>query len=149
MVNARALVVVILFVVGSLGLLGIRWYTVQVSTIRDTSLRFGTPLSMSISEFGSARTSAGRSVTIGMPDARIASIVKDLQDLPYLGEQVVSSCPNDDGSYYEVRLNYSGRASRTIDVRKTGCRDVFVDGKWSRRAPEAWSQLIPDVGRLL
>jgi hypothetical protein len=139
----------IVFVLGSLGLLGIRWYAVQVSTVRDMSLKLGTPSSMTVSDYGSAQTPAGPSVTIVMPDQRIASVMRDLQDLPYLGEQVVSSCPNDDGSYYEVRLNYSGRASRTIDIRKTGCRDVFVDGRWSRRAPETWSQLIPDVDRLL
>jgi hypothetical protein len=104
---------------------------------------------MALSDYGVPGGSAARSATIVMPDHRIALVVKDLQGLPYLGEQVLSSCPNDDGSYYEIRLSYSSGASHAIVIRKTGCNDVFIDGKWSRRAPESWSSLIADLHRIL
>lgn len=144
------MLILVVAAAASLGLVGVNVYSTRVTaTPRDTTLNMGSPTSMLVSESNALPSSPVRSLAVTMPDQRISTIIGDLGHLPYLGEQVISSCPSDDGSAFEITFGYSHGTSRTIAVRKTGCRDVFLDGKWSRRAPEAWSALIPDLEDML
>src|ERR1700716_2123573 len=150
-VTARRVVLptIVVIAIASLGLVGVQLYSAHVATVTDTTLRLGTPSAVTVSDHSFPGTSAIRSTTVSVPDPRISRILDDLSRLPYLGDNVVSSCPNDDESYYELRFSYSQGKTRIVEVRKTGCRDVFVDGRWSRRAPEDWSPLLADLDEAL
>jgi len=143
-----ALPALLLTVLLSLGLLGVFLYSDHLSRTPDTALKLATPSSLAIADYSSPGNSPTRSTTLSGAQPASARVIADLGQLPYLGESVVSSCPNDDGSYFELIFMYSHSKTR-VDIHKTGCADVFVDGKWSRRAPDPWSPLSHDLDEIL
>jgi hypothetical protein len=143
-----ALPALILTVLFSLGLLGVLLYSDRVSRAPDTALRLATPSSLTVADYSFPGKPATRSTTLSGTDPASARIIYDLSQLPYLGESVIGSCPNDDGSYYELVFAYS-HSKTGVEIHKTGCADVFVDGKWSRRAPDPWLPLAHDLDEIL
>ena len=143
-----ALPALILTVLLSLGVLGAFLYSDHESRVPDTTLRLATPSSVAVADYSFPGNAAIRSTTLSGSDRATTRIIYDLSQLPYLGESVVGSCPNDDGSYFELIFIYSHSKTR-IDIHKTGCADVFVDGKWSRRAPDPWLPLSHDLDEIL
>lgn len=143
-----ALPALILTVLLSLGVLGAFLYSDHESRVPDTTLRLATPSSVAVADYLFPGNAAIRSTTLSGSDRATTRIIYDLSQLPYLGESVVGSCPNDDGSYFELIFIYSHSKTR-IDIHKTGCADVFVDGKWSRRAPDPWLPLSHDLDEIL
>jgi hypothetical protein len=143
-----ALPALILTVLFSLGLLGVSLYSNHVLRAPNTTLRLATPTFLAVADYSFPGNHATRSTTLSGTDRATARIIYDLGQLPYLGESVIGSCPNDDGSYFELVFTYSHSKTR-VDIHKTGCADVFLDGKWSRRAPDPWSPLAHDLDEIL
>jgi hypothetical protein len=111
---------------------------------------FGNPSSLTVLWHPAGGTQGPTSVTIPSSDARFLKVIGDLNRLPRLPANLVTACPSDDGSVYELLFVYPNGDRLTADVKANGCRDVSVEGAWARA--RAWSQstpLLEDLSGLL
>jgi hypothetical protein len=139
--NRRALLVLgaVVFAVVAFAA-GAWWNRPQPAPLTGTTgpIVIGTPTSMKLN---------GLMVT---DSARVTKIVRDLnslQPIPGTGD-VISSCPNDDGSHFLLVFLYANGDQWTVDVQRQGCQRVTAGGFWPRIFASSNPQLLKDLDAL-
>jgi len=145
-------IAVVALVSMSLGIVGAKVTGERTSTVRLQPIVLGQPTTLTVAWQASADapTEKSRSITLAADDRRVARVINDLNELPYLSGDGVTSCPAEDGSGYTLQFGYRGGDRWTIVVQASGCRNVSAGGSWAHATafPEQ-SSLLNDLSLIL
>lgn len=135
-----------------LGIVGAKVTGGTTSTARLQPIVAGQPTSLTVVWQASADAPAEKSRSLALPagDKRVVRVINDLNELPYLSGDGVTSCPAEDGSGYTLQFGYPNGDRWTIVVQASGCRNVTAGGSWAHGTafPEQ-SSLLSDLSLIL